>query len=204
MEATVLTPKGPRTMRGEEDGSGVVADAHARYYEAIVRGNAFVVANQTGVTSQAGLSGTTPVLTLYNPAGSGVNGVVLWAGAFSIVAVAAGMMVWLAANTNIAAAAVTGTATSAHRNLLLGNGKQPSLQPLLAATLPTAPVAIAMLGDVPGTIALNSQMPIQTFYREVAGGIILAPGSALSFQTSTASGTSGLLCEVAWEEVPIL
>ena len=203
MDIDVLTPRGSRVLRGSEGGEGIFGQAHARYYESIVRGNAFVVANQSGVTSQAGLSATTPVLSLYNPAGSGVNGVVLWAGAFSIVVVAAGMMIWLAANTNIAAAATTGTATTAHRNLLLGNGKSPQLQPLLAATLPAAPVAIAMLGDFPGTLALNSQPPTATFYRDIAGGIILAPGSTLSFQTSTASGAAGLLCEVAWEEVAI-
>lgn len=197
----VSTLRGPKDWRGDESGAGITSLGFARYYESVVRGNCFGVANQAGVTSQAGLSVTTPVLTLYNPAGSGYNGVLLYAGSVATIAVAASMTIWLGVNTNIAAAAVTGTATTAHRNLLLGNGAQPHLQPLLAATLPATPVAIATLGLVPGTLAVNSQNPFYVIGREFAGSVILAPGSALSLQTSTASGAAGLWGEFMWAEV---
>lgn len=177
-----------------------VADVTGRFVEAVRRGDCYAVAQQSGVTSQAGLSATTPVLTLYNPLGSGINAAI-WAAACTVpVAVAAGMVVWLGVNTNVAAAAVTGTLTTTHRNLLLGSANTPRCTPLLAATLPAAPVALLSIVNVPGTIALNSQQPLPTFVRQLDGCIVLAPGSAVSFQTSTASGTNGLAGEFIWEE----
>lgn len=172
--------------------------ASPRFAEAAARGKCFAVCNQAGVTSQAGLSATTPVLTLYNAAGSGVNGFLWFAGANFSVAFAAASQVWLAANTNVAAAATTGTATTAHRNLKLGGGA-PTLQPLLAATLPAAPVGIALLG-VGLTGAITTAPGMLSFGRWFDGGIVIAPGTAISIQTGTASGTSGTFCEFIWEE----
>ena len=69
---------------------------------AVERGRCFAVANQVGITSQAGLSGTTPALTLYNPAGSGVTGRLWYASANVLIAQPAGggpvvATIWLAA-----------------------------------------------------------------------------------------------------------
>ena len=169
-----------------------------RFAEAVARGKCFSVANQAGVTSQAGLSATTPVLTLYNPAGSGVNGYLHLAGVNFSVAFAAAAQIWLAANTNINAAAVTGTLTTAHRNLKLG-GPEPTLRPMLAATLPAAPVGICLLG-IGLTGAITTVPALQTLYREFYGGLVISPGTAISIQTSSASGTSGTWCEYIWEE----
>ena len=180
-------------------GNLLVNQYAAKYQELALGGNVFSIANQTGVTTQAGLSATTPVLTLYNPAGSGVNGVLLYAGCTNLVAFPAAAAIWLAANTNVVAAAVTGTATTAHRNMFLG-GAAPTLQPLLAATLPAAPVAIASLG-VGLTGAITTIPQIQTLERWFDGSIIIPPGTAISFQTSTVSGTSGFLGEFIWMEI---
>lgn len=176
-------------------GEFIVADSFAQAAE---RGRCFAVANQAGVTSQAGLSATTPVLTLVNPAGSGVNGFLWFAGAQFTVAPATAGAVWLAANTNLVAAAVTGTLTTAHRNLKLGGGT-PTLIPMLAATLPAAPVAIALLG-VNLTGAITTIPTLETLGRWFNKGIILAPGSAISIQTGVASGASGMFCNYIWEE----
>ncbi len=172
--------------------------ASPRFAEAVARGKCFAVCNQSGVTSQAGLSATTPVLTLYNPAGSGKNGFLWWAGANFSVAFAAAAEVWLAANTNLNAAAVTGTLTTAHRNLKLG-GAEPTLRPMLAATLPAAPVGIALLG-VGLTGAITTIPALQTLGRWFDGGLVISPGTAISIQTSAASGASGTFLEYMWEE----
>src|ERR1043165_4937043 len=107
-----LGPGSENTIRTGATGEVIVAQGHGVYHEAVSRGNAFASANQTGVTTQAGLSGTTPALTLYNPAGSGVLASVLWISVTFTVAFAAAAAIFLAANTNIAAAAVTGTAAT--------------------------------------------------------------------------------------------
>lgn len=199
---SVLADGSGKTFRQSRTGGQVVSDEHARFYEAAVRQNIYTVANQAGITTQAGLSATTPALTLYNPAGSGVNGVILYAGFVASVAFAAASVIWLGANTNLAAAAVTGTLTTTHRNGLLGGAQGNKIQALLAATLPAAPVAIASLG-VGLTGAITTVPAIATLGKFFDGSIILYPGSAISFQTSTASGATGFFGEFIWEEVVI-
>jgi hypothetical protein len=190
-----------REIRLGKTGEVIAGNAHAWMYEAASRGNVFAVANQTGFTSQAGLSATTPGLTLFNPKGSGVNGVLLYAGVIQTVAFAAASTIMLAANVNIAAADVTGTEATP-RNTLLGNNKKSAIQAYTAATLPAAPVAIAHLGS--GLTGAITTVPAQAAIgRLFDGAIILAPGSAISIQTSTASGASGLFAEYVFEEVPL-
>lgn len=170
---------------------------------AVERGRVFVVANQSGVTSQAGLSATTPVLTLYNPPGSGVTGRLWYACADMLVANAAAATVLLAAGTNTVAANTTGTLTTAHRCGKFG-GITPASQgnrivALLAATLPAAPVAIDVLGaGLTGAITTVPSIPAlsKCYY----GALLIQPGTNISIQTSTASGASGLLCAYCWEE----
>lgn len=199
--AAAVTPGSTLGVRLSRLGAFMVAPVSARFQEAVLRGNCYAVANQAGVTSQAGLSATTPVLTLFNPPSSGVNCVLWYAGATFSVAFAAASAVHLAANTNTAAATTTGTATTAHRNLLLGSSNGCKATPLLAATLPAAPVAVATLG-MGLTGAITTVPQLQTLERWFDGGIVLKPNTAVSIQTSTASGASGTWCEFIWEEVP--
>lgn len=196
-----LSNGGQGRLRQTTNGSLAVMGGGAYFQEAVRNGNVFGVCNQAGVTSQAGLSATTPVLTLANPAGSGVNCVLWYASASFSVAFAAASAVWVAVGTNTAAAAVTGTLTTAHRNLLLGGGN-PSVVPMLAATLPAAPVAISLLG-MGLTGAITTVPQLQVMERWFNGAIILQPGTNLSIQTSTASGASATFCEYIWEEVPV-
>ena len=186
--------------RGDNTGAAVVTQGHAAFQEAVLRGSVYGVANQTGVTSQAGLSATTPVLTLYNPLGSGKNCVVWYAGATFLVAFAAAAAIFAAVGTDVQSAAVTGTLTTTHRNLKLGMTQSPAARTFLAATLPAAPVAVSLLG-VGLTGAINLLPAAPPVGRWFNGSIILKPGTNLSIQTSTASGASGMLCEYIWEEI---
>ena len=188
-------------VRMGKTGELAIGNTHGFNYEAVSYGNVFMAANQSGVTTQAGLSVTTPALTLFNPKGSGVNAVLIYAGCNASVAFAAASIIWIGANTNIAAADVTGTAATV-KNALLGNAKNPACSCFTAATLPAAPVAIATLG-VGLTGAITTIPSMGAINRYFDGAIVLAPGSAISFQTSTASGTSGFFGEFIWEEVPI-
>lgn len=187
-------------MRGNDDGITLVNNFGALYQEAVLSGGVYSVCNQAGITTQAGLSATTPCLTLYNPVGSGVNGVLVFAGCVNTVAFAAASVIWIGVNTNIVAAVVTGTLTTAHRNNFLGVASGNKIQALLAATLPAAPVAIETLG-VGLTGAITTATTIPTLGKEFKGRIILKPGTAISFQTSTASGATGFFGEFNWFEV---
>lgn len=197
------TTGGTVPFTADVTGASRAANAHGLYFDACSRGNVFHVANQSGVTTQAGLSATTPALTLFNPTGSGVNGVLLYAGYVNSVAFAAASVVWLGANTNLKAADVTGTLASAARCGFLGNGATSKIQAFTAATLPAAPVGVAILGvGLTGAITVSTNLPPTGRYFD--GSIILKPGSAISFQTSTASGASGFFGEFVYEEVPEL
>lgn len=201
LPSSALLGEGTRTpFRLDRTGAIATANAHGKYAESTSRGSVFSVCNQVGVTSQAGLSATTPVLTLYNPIGSGVTLHLIYAGGIYTVAFATAGAIFLAANTNTAAAAVTGTATTAHRAGLFGGGS-PKASPLLAATLPAAPVAVDILGaGLTGAITTIPGLP--TFGKFYDGSIILKENTAVSIQTGVASGASGLFCTYTWEEVP--
>lgn len=188
-------------LRGGISGALIISDAHGRYFEATSRGAVFATANQTGVTIPAGLSTAPTTVTLFNPKGSGVYGVILYAGLSTSIAPAAAQVIWIGANTNIAAADVTGTVATV-RNCLIGNSKAPAISALTAATLPVAPVAIATLGVVFANITAAPED--QPLAREFAGALVLLPGGALSFQGSSAGGASGSWGEWVWEEVPIV
>ncbi len=177
-------------------------NSQADFQDAVERGNTYGVCNQTGVASQAGLSLATPVLTLANPAGSGVNGVIWYVGCTFNVVFAAIAAVFVAVGTDTAAAAVTGTLTTAHRNLKLGGGLGNKVIPFLAATLPAAPVAVGLLGSgLTGAVNLLPSIPMTE--RWYNGGLILQPGTNLTLQTEAASGAVGMLCEYIWEEVAV-
>lgn len=171
---------------------------------AVARGRVFGVASQAGVTSQIGLSVTTPVLTLANPAGSGVKARLHYASATFLVAFGAAAAVWLAAGTNTVAAVVTGTLTTAHRKTSLGGltAQGNRVVPFLAATLPAIPVAISLLGvGLTGTIGtIPAAGVMERWYN---GAIELLPGTNISVQTSTASGAASMLNEYVWEEVDL-
>ena len=111
--AALLGPGASNPLRGDLTSALVVQDAHARFQEAVLAGNVFIGANLAGtaVTTQAGLSATTPALTLYNPPGSTVN-LVLWSFGGAIQASpAAAATVMLAMNLPALAGVTTGPVT---------------------------------------------------------------------------------------------
>lgn len=188
-------------IRSGRTGEVATVDAHGRYYEAASRGNVFFVADQTGKTVPAGLSASPTTVTLNNPKGSGVNAAILYAYIDFIVAFAAGSAVWIAANSDPSAANTTGTvATSV--NALIGSTRTATVKAFTTATLPAAPVAICQLAA--GITGAITTTPSTTAYgRDFGGALVIAPGGALSFQASTASGASGGLGEWCWEEIPL-
>lgn len=166
--------------------------------EAVERGRVYAIANQTGVTGQAGLSATTPVLTVANQVGSGVR-LKLWgAWAADLVAFAAAAEIWLCLGGGPEGAVVTGTPTTAHRNLKNGMGN-PKVDLFLAATLPAAPVGIDALG-VGLTGAISTVPALQSIGRWYPGAPFLYPGFNWTIQYGTASGTNSSIHTFIFEE----
>lgn len=177
----------------------LVSQLSAPFDAAVKRGRVWAIANQAGVTSQAGLSATTPVLTLANPIGSGVRGKLWYASASIDVAFATAATIYLAAGA-WHQTPVTGTLTTAQRNLKLGaGGAMSAIRCFLAATLPAAPVAIDILGAA-GTGAITVPLILPPLGRWYNGAVSIEEGTNLSVQTSAASGTNGLWTAFFYEE----
>jgi len=185
-------------LTATRDGNLVVTPALGGY-EAAVGGRLFGVSMQAGATTQAGYSATT-VFALANPPGSDVNLVIHWAGYATLVAWAAAAIVGLGLSTNVVAAAVSGT-DAVVRALGLGISVAARGRAYTAATLPATPVVGPLLGvGLTGAITTVPNTPIYGRYFR-PGELVLLPGTAVSIQTSTASGSSGLIAEIIWEEV---
>jgi len=76
------------------------------------------------------------------------------------------------------------------------------LQFLLAATLPAAPVGIHLLGT--GLTGAVNLLPTgQNLCEWFDGSLIIEPGTAISIQTGTASGTNGTFNSYIVEEQAI-
>lgn len=171
------------------------------YQNAVLSNNVFCASQQTGITLAAALRVDPGGLALYNPVGSGVNAVLIWAGWSTTVIWAAVSPVWLGINSNIAAAAATGTAATV-RNCLIGGTGTPQCSALVAPTLPAVPVAGPLLGvGLTGAVNLDSQRVVSG--RKFAGSVIVRPGCTISFQSLLASGTSGFWGELIWQEVAV-
>jgi hypothetical protein len=195
----------PSPFTADFSGAQRTADAHGRYLDAVTRGNMYGACQFAGTTIPAGLSASPTTLTLYNPAGSGKNAVILFASVTFLVAFAAASIIALAVSPTSQQAAVSGTAV-VPINLLVGSQGQAVVKAFTTATLPSAPAAgstVAIMGaGLTGAITTTPAAVVMS--REFAGSLVLAPGTALSFQASTASGASGAAAEFIWEEVPVL
>lgn len=186
------TGKLPERM--SPDGHTVTMDAHARYQQAVYDGNVFIGSDLGGtpVTTQAGLSATTPALTIYNPVGSGKMGVLWEVGYIFAAAPAAAAGIMLAYNLlNATPPTLTTLANVINARF---TGISPTLQCARVATLSAAPLALVYLGGTTGAAAIGGFPGIY----ECAGGILIPPGLCLSVQTTSAAS---LNAHFKWEEI---
>lgn len=185
--------------RGLFDQSVGVSDTHARYQEAVLRGNVYLASAQAGIAVTA-LNATATGFILSNTAGSGVN-LVLWEVGFvqtSTAATTANAAVGLAANVNIVAAAVIHTTPLTVRNALLGGPSKAQGLADSSATLPASPVLIVNLWQPSVSASATTAIPPVVIWA-CDGKIILTPGTAVSL--TAASALSGI-GHMVWEEVP--
>jgi len=178
-----------------------VQDLHGRFYEAVVRGTVFEAVTATTGVAPGTAIGTTGAFTLYNPTGSGKNLVLLDMDMGYVSGTLGSGTIYICANTNPNAAAVTGTAITP-TNLLIGApvgvGKA-----FTTSTLPVAPTPIHPVWTISPMLATTVFAPIDVRLL-VDGKYIISPGCALSFASVAGAGTSPLLTfSMSWEEVPV-
>ncbi len=173
-------------IKASELGGLHVAQGGSAFEEAVNRGNVWAAASQATVVTQAGLSVTTPVLTLAPRIGQSKIVKLWYAGCGTLVANTAALAIWLALGGYLATA-VTETTAATVRNLKTGDiGPPPGVACLRVATLPTGtPVAISLLGiGVTGDVTVDNHMT--ECGRWYDGAVWVNPGYSLTIQTSTA------------------
>jgi hypothetical protein len=193
----VVTQDGAnRTLRLTRYTGLAVTPAHGDYYDAVSRGNCFQASLQSAVALGTALTLTAVTFTLFNPAASGKNLVLLETTLAIPVATTAGQVVY-AVNDTPGQAAPTGTAvvTGGPKNCLLGSGAASVAQVFSAANLPLAPVARRVLAGIISTTPGG----VHHIVDRVDGKMILTPGTMVTIQgiTTNATGIIGMM----WEEV---
>jgi hypothetical protein len=174
-------------------GEIITSDGFGRYHEPTFRGQIYSASNQAGIASAAGLATASTVFTLYNPANSNtlISLVdISWA---VTAAPAAATVIWLVGNLNPsqAAPATTTALTVINNNLALVSGVAKAYT---TATLAAAPTVLRILGQIDA--ASNNTAGI--FKDEIAGAIILSPGTYISVQALTATT---IMASMTWQEI---
>lgn len=185
-------------VRGGKAGETISQDAHGRYCEATYRGQTFVASN-TAAQALSLNSTTATGLILSNPTGSGklivINKVIV--ALASLPAGAAPLI--LTGNTNPAGAATTHTTPLTPQSALIGSGATPVGKVDSAATIAAATIIRALPGGPAATVAASTTFP-PVIIDEIAGAIILQPGTCISLQCLTTA--ISVVASFEWEEIP--
>lgn len=182
-------------IKVDEAGVVLTKQSTAKYESSVQEENVFTGANLLGtpVTTQAGLSATTPALTLYNPVGSGVDLVLLTVTVDITTSPAAAAGLCLAYNTKNATPPATTTAATVISNIV-GNTGAPQGQCYRIATLAAAPTAFRFLGGTTGAAAIGGVQLID----HIDGEYIIPEGVAISIQSTSAAA---IVASFSWKEV---
>lgn len=197
MEFEIQGPHGLMVPKGFADGSMQVKQGGSAFEAAVERGNVYHLVAQATVATQAGLSATTPALTVANRDGSGKVIKMWYTGATTLVINSAVLAVF-AAYGRPHNTPVVETTAGVFINAKTGDaGAPPGVAGLVVATLPAAPVAVGILG-AGMTDAAADQPNLPPWFRWWNGALHLPERANFSIQTSTA-GT--LFCDYIFEVV---
>lgn len=183
-------------------GSLVVTDSHGKYHEAVSRGNVYQLSvNGGAVTAFTGGAAGTPLISIYNPIGSGKNLSILGIGLASRVAASAagtvGFNLWGGVSV-----APSGTATIPMNMLTLQTGGSVARG--------------SSNGVTTGSTAIGLILPLASYYWATAAGaiitptlfdilglVICAPGNLIALGGTAALTSATYDVAMFWEETQI-
>jgi hypothetical protein len=196
-------PGSTPAIRQGQLGDLVVSELHGRFYEQTYRGatystfiNALTLASTHATPIAAGTG--TPIISIFNPANSGKNIVLIRLQQATTSGTPGGPLVW---NIIPNPQNITATATAAYSNASLAqSGSVTRIFNNTALTASTVGVAYRNAG---GPAAVAATGAIMTYTELYDGTVIIPPGSMLGL-ACTAAGTSHVINVYAeWEEVPV-
>jgi len=184
-------------VKASDTGGLVVASEGGFFDQAVSRGSVYLTASQTTVVTQAGLSATTPALTIANRIGSGKYVKIWHVAAGSLVSATACAQVWACLGA-YSTTAVTETTAATVVNAKTGaSGNPDGIGCCAVATLPAAPVAVMQLGaQTSAAVTLTTNGFCLSEW--INGAIWVPEGCNFTIQTSTAST---LFCSYVFEVV---
>lgn len=183
-----------------KQGEQLKADLHGKWYNANARKSvfSFTVANVTVPTIASGL---VSVFTLYNPPSSGVSAEIITTEmGLETATEVVNTMGWYFSTAALTALGTFTTPAVALTNYFSGRvGDTPNggVKPYTAYTHSGTPVRIDMAATITATAVTAVVYPVKAH----DGGLILPPGIAMSFATSTGA-YAGVDITVRWAEWP--
>jgi hypothetical protein len=180
----------------------MVTELMPRYYENTYRGNKYFLAlSAGGPTAFTGGAGGTPLLSIYNPVGSGKNLVLISASvAIRATAGTAGngsFLLWGGVSV-----ANSGTLTKPTNMLSMSAGGSVALGSSNAATTSTTAInLIRCLGTYYWATAASAFLSPINY--EAAGEIVVAPGVLLALGLSVVPTSTTCDASMIWDELPI-
>lgn len=195
--------------RAGATGEVVTGDAHGRYHEAASRAALYAVSTAlTGTTIVAGnvspiAAAAASILSLYNPANSGVRASILKVIAQSISGTpGAGGLAYNVIPAVGLAITATENAVPVASSPSMGRGRCKGFTQT-ALTGGSVHVLYRPIGPVNFAGALAAGAGQLGWLDEVAGEICLEPGTALSIAAAAAGTTHIVAASIVYEEVPI-
>jgi hypothetical protein len=184
-------------VRVDREGAAMVGDAHARYMEAARRGGLFFACNSASQALSLN-SATATGLILSNPLGSGKNLALVELCVALLTAPAGVSSLILTGHPTVQPTANVHTTPLVIKNALLGQPSTAVATADSAATLPSAPTILRPVGG--GPVATGS-VTAPFIKDEIAGAIVLAPGTSIGLQALTTA--ISVIASMTWEEFPI-
>lgn len=187
------------TLRIDKTSALMTSDAHGKYQEPALRGNLFFAANQVGIAIPVGLTTAAKNFTLYNPAGSGKNLVLIdITCAITLVPASYPGAIMLVGNLTASQTAPATNTAETVRNCLLGGPAGVGLV-YNTTTLAATPVVLRNIASA-AWVTTGTTTTANQIKDEVAGAIIVPPGIYISI-----AGTAAVTAQfsMTWEEVNI-
>lgn len=196
---SVLSDGAVNELRLDRTGAVVTQAGHGVYHESVLRGNVYVVTNSAGQALSLNSTTATGII-LWNPPGSAKNLVLLEA-MIALGSLPAGVALALLTGGQ-QTTTPTGTATTNVANGVLsaqvGGPSNSVAKVYSAATIATATIQRILPLATAATVAASTSFP--PFAKdEIAGAVIVPPGSCISLQCLTTAIT--VVGQLTWEEV---
>jgi hypothetical protein len=202
------SPGAPNALlnsRSGQLGDAIVSQLHGTYYETNYRGNAFMLSVPTAaaVTAYTGGAGGTPMLTIFNPLGSGKNAVITKVAVGNVVAASAAgtaafglyfgttATITQATTTtpwNMATQLQSGSVVTGYRNIVISGS---------SAASNVIPIGSYYWATAAGAASVSPSIV------EFDGSLIIPPGSFAALGGSAALTSATWIGSLQWEEVPV-